>query len=332
MTYTNGNSIKFFYSAEGEKLRTVYTIGGTTTQNDYCSNIVYESGNQKYLLNQEGYYDLVAGGYHYYLKDHLGNNRVIINQSGAVQQTNYYYPYGGTFASSTNGSNTQPYKYNGKELDTHNGLNWYDYGARHYDPAIARWTAQDPLAEKYYAWNPYNYCVSNPLRFIDIDGKDTVYVFDQNARPKDNSRDENYTATIIVYQSGKITGIYRGSSYPNSKSEKDNRTNYNTIKEGEYQYNNRYGHKNGSQKGLNIIDDQEERTVPGYNSNLEDVEMTFVNVHSGFSTNRGPISRGSEGCVTIHPDDAVEFFLILNGIKVTQILEVLKGKLLSKEI
>ena len=55
-----------------------------------------------------------------------------------MEQTTHYYPYGGTFASSTTG---QPYKYNGKELDNHNGLNWYDYGARHYDPAIARWMA-----------------------------------------------------------------------------------------------------------------------------------------------------------------------------------------------
>ncbi len=138
MTFSNGDSTKFFYSAEGEKLRAVHTTGGTTTQVDYCGNIVYEEGYQKYLLNQEGYYDLAAGGYRYYLKDHLGNNRVVITQSGAVEQTTHYYPYGGTFASSTTG---QPYKYNGKELDNHNGLNWYDYGARHYDPAIARWMA-----------------------------------------------------------------------------------------------------------------------------------------------------------------------------------------------
>ena len=170
MTFTNGNSTKFFYSAEGEKLRAVHKTSGSTTQVDYCDNIIYEAGEQKYLLNQEGYYDLEAGGYHYYLKDHLGNNRVVISHSGAVEQTTHYYPYGGTFSSSTTG---QPYKYNGKELDTHNGLNWYDYGARHYDPAIARWTAQDPLAEKYYGWNQYNYCLNNPFRYYDPDGKDS---------------------------------------------------------------------------------------------------------------------------------------------------------------
>ena len=31
-----------------------------------------------------------------------------------------------------------------------------------YDPLTARWTAQDPLAEKYYAVSPYAYCLGNP--------------------------------------------------------------------------------------------------------------------------------------------------------------------------
>ncbi len=172
VTFTNGNSIKFFYSAEGEKLKVEYVIGGTTTNTCYCANVVYENNNQKYLLNDEGYYDLASGGYHYYLKDHLGNNRVVINQSGAVQQTNHYYPYGGTFASTSTG---QPYRYNGKEYDTHASLNWYDYGARHYDPAIARWTTQDPLAEKYYDLTPYNYCAANPMIYVDPDGTNIYY-------------------------------------------------------------------------------------------------------------------------------------------------------------
>ena len=44
----------------------------------------------------------------------------------------YYYPYGGLMGEST-GSDAQPYKYNGKELDRHSGLDWYDYGARWYN-------------------------------------------------------------------------------------------------------------------------------------------------------------------------------------------------------
>jgi RHS repeat-associated protein len=63
------------------------------------------------------------------------------------------------------------YQYNGKELNNDFGLGWNDYGARFYDPAIARWTTVDPLAEKYNRWSGYNYCIGNPLKFIDPNGK-----------------------------------------------------------------------------------------------------------------------------------------------------------------
>ena len=81
---------------------------------------------------------------------------------------NHYYPFGGIFAST---GNVQPYKYNGKELDTKKGLNWYDYGARHYDAVLGRWHSVDPLAEKYYGYGPYAYCLNNPIKFIDSDGR-----------------------------------------------------------------------------------------------------------------------------------------------------------------
>ena len=107
--------------------------------------------------------------YHYYLQDHQGNNRVVIDQNGTLEEVNHYYPFGGVFANSTN---VQPYKYNGKELDTKKGLNWYDYGARHYDAAIGRFATVDPMAEKYYSMSPYAYCGNEPISRIDPDGKD----------------------------------------------------------------------------------------------------------------------------------------------------------------
>ena len=170
VTFSNGNTITYLYAADGRKLRTVHVVNGTTTTTDYSGNVIYESGIQKLLLTEEGYVNLAnSNTYYYYLKDHQGNNRVVVSSSGTVAETNHYYPFGGTFATSS--SSVQPYKYNGKELDTKAGLNWYDYGARHYDAALGRWHVVDPLVEKYYSTSPYGYCFNNPIKHIDVDGK-----------------------------------------------------------------------------------------------------------------------------------------------------------------
>ena len=177
VTFGDGSTIVYTYAADGTKLRTVHTISGTSTQKDYCANVVYENGVQKLLLTEEGYVNLSDGKYYYYLKDHQGNNRVVVKEDGTVQETNHYYPFGGVFAST---GNVQPYKYNGKEHDTKKGLNWYDYGARHYDAALGRWLVVDPLAEKYYSTSAYGYCLNNPVLLVDPNGKEGIRYTDEN--------------------------------------------------------------------------------------------------------------------------------------------------------
>lgn len=171
VTFSDGSTITYTYAADGTKFRTVHKIGSTTTTTDYCGNVVYKNNGLKYLLTAEGYVSLSDNKYHYYLKDHQGNNRVVISQTGTVEETNHYYPFGGVFASGT----AQPYKYNGKEFDTKKGLNWYDYGARHYDPALGRFHTNDRFAEEYYSMSPYQYGANNPVNRIDING-DTIVV------------------------------------------------------------------------------------------------------------------------------------------------------------
>ena len=183
LQFQNGNTTSYQYSNDGVKrkvthqtaiVNVVIPMGSIqplstgqiayTSTTDYCGNVIYEDGILSKILTSEGYITLsgTTPTYHYYLKDHLGNNRVVIDQNGSVEQVNHYYPFGGLFGEGTSNTN-QAYKYNGKELDRMHGLDWYDYGTRNYDAALPVWTTVDPLAEKYYNSSSYAYCANNPV-------------------------------------------------------------------------------------------------------------------------------------------------------------------------
>ena len=168
ISFADGSSIEYEYAADGRKVRTTHIINNDTTTTVYCGNAIYENGSLKMLLNEAGYYSFQDNKFHFYIKDHQGNVRVVADETGKVDEVNDYYPFGGLMSNGCN--NVQPYKYNGKELDRKGGLDWYDYGARHYDATIGRWHAVDPMAEMYYGWSPYTYCLGNPVKYVDLIG------------------------------------------------------------------------------------------------------------------------------------------------------------------
>jgi len=191
----------------------------------------------------------------------------------------------------------------GKEWEPETGT--YYFGARRYDPTIGMWLGMDPVRQ---FWSPYTKTGGglNPLNSIDLDGREDVLVIDQAERPPDDGTDEDtYTAEIYVRDNeGEMHGPYRGSSYPNSVNPTDNSTNANTANADEtFLFNNAYGHSGGMQKGLNVVNEQGERIANGTRPNGQEIIMQYVNVHRGFSNNGNYNSRGSEGCITIHPDD-----------------------------
>ncbi len=193
------------------------------------------------------------------------------------------------------------------------GERYQHFGARYYDPVACAWTGEDPLAEKYYGITPYAYCAGDPVNKIDLNGRETVLVIDASNRPRDNGiKGTSYTAEIYCIKNGIISQKFRGSSYPNSVSNSNNMPAANTVKEGEYLYNNKYGHKGGTEKGLNIIDDIGRRRVPAFTPDNKETIATYVNVHAGYSDNGNATSRGSKACITIHPDDADAFFSNFN--------------------
>ncbi len=178
LQFTQGHTTEYLYDADGVK-RSVKQV--TTTQDlmvpmgstlsvptdkiavktltDYCGNVIYENGTLSKILVDGGYITMSNGTptYHYYIQDHLGNNRVVFNQSGTVEQANHYYPFGMTFGEGIDNSDNR-YKYNNKELDRMHGLDLYDYGARFDDPALGKWHTPDELGEIHFEESPILLC------------------------------------------------------------------------------------------------------------------------------------------------------------------------------
>ena len=218
VTYTMGTSTSTFtYDATGNKLRKVQVNGSTTTTSDYVSGIQYYNGAILFIQTEEGR-ALWNGStyiYNYSLTDHLGNARLTFDShtttATQVQQDDYM-PFGMEISRGPTVSPKNEYLYNKKELQEELGLD--DYGARFYDPVIARWTTVDPMTEKSRRWSPYNYAENNPVRFIDPDGMET-----EDPQKKVNStvtsvEDKSHnlhvtqsttTTTVVKTETGSIT-------------------------------------------------------------------------------------------------------------------------------
>ena len=184
----------------------------------YNGNTVYdESGPRRYMF-PGGYATFGDGGtvaFHYYTCDHQGNVRTVVDSDGAIEQVNHYYPFGGVMAGIGLQPDLQQYKYNGKELERRWGLDWYDYGARWYDPVLPSWTSMDPLCEEHYNISPYAYCGGNPVRRVDPDGRDWISAMYEGERfvYYDSRVHSEADISKYYYGGGKNTNIeYVGKS------------------------------------------------------------------------------------------------------------------------
>ena len=129
----------------------------------------------------------------YQYSNQLSTATLELDETARIISYEEYYPYGSTsFQSGRSGAEValKRYRYTGKERDEETGL--YYHGARYYIPWLARWTSTEPLNSlwynsqniesredlnnslqaKYPTLSPYNYCINNPIKYIDPDGRD----------------------------------------------------------------------------------------------------------------------------------------------------------------
>ena len=140
----------------------------------------------------------------YYLRDYLGSVRAVFDLYGNLEQTNDYNVTG--IPSSRHLGNADVHKHTGKEFQGFNGLSWYDNQARYYDPILARFTTQDPLAEKYPWLSPYCHCANNPINAIDPDGREVYMEFNK-------STNKLYLLDLDLYKKGQPFTFVDANNY-----------------------------------------------------------------------------------------------------------------------
>ena len=101
----------------------------------------------------------------------------------------------------------------------------FDYGARFYDPVMAKWTTIDPLSEVNRKWSPYKYVKNNSIANIDPDGMidyndisgshETRDIYQQTSTLEDpetrNKKKNGPTKMQAAILSNAVYGNYSGS-------------------------------------------------------------------------------------------------------------------------
>lgn len=168
---TNTGTKKYRY--DNAQYRSVKEISSTDMEFFIDAVILDQDGRVKSYQTQSGYAVPISStqiNHFYYVKDHLGSNRVVLQGNGTVVNAADHYPYGkrmpGRFYVSDNEGDRR--QFTGHEFDGETGYEYH--GARYYNEELARYMSVDPMAAKAPAWNPYRYAFDNPNSFVDLNG------------------------------------------------------------------------------------------------------------------------------------------------------------------
>ena len=218
-TGTDAQTVRILYSADGVKLkRTVNSQSDPhpTSTRTYLGPLIMEGSLPSMLLVEVGYVTFqsvggnIAGVYHFFVTDHQGNIRAIVDENGSIEKIYHYDPYGEVVYESFSDGPVNNYKYSGKEWDDKQKA--YDFSARMYMPDIARFSTMDPLCEQDPGRSPYLYCAGNPVNLVDPDGKVPRIYIQKNSFPGHAFITTGEGKSTTVYTYGRYGALYPVSS------------------------------------------------------------------------------------------------------------------------
>ena len=230
--FGSNNKIQYIYDATGVKLAKKVMAGIAILNGSlyYLGNFVYDwDKNLQYILTSEGRLVPTSNTYRYeyFMKDHLGNTRATYAAAAPglpqVMEYQHYYPFGMQLEALgyTSGADLKNnYLYNGKELQEDYGLNWYDYGARFYDPVIGRWGTVDPMTDLHHDYTPYAYCYNNPIKLIDPFGLDSTYYNEAGNQVYTCGDNPNSNVNYVIKTTQTTDEMY--SEFPENDPQKGN--------------------------------------------------------------------------------------------------------------
>ncbi|MGG7666647.1 DUF6443 domain-containing protein [Dyadobacter sp. BHUBP1] len=174
-------SFAYDYDASGAK----HKYAGDTLSLKYEGPFEYNAANTfKRLSTTEGQAVIATGDsikFDYYIKDHLGNVRVVFEENGKIVQKTDYYPFGLEISrdnppsSASQRNSTNRFLFQGQDKQV--GTDYLQFSWRLHNPLTGRFLSTDPVSEGFVHNSTYAFSENKVTGHIELEGLEAVSSF-----------------------------------------------------------------------------------------------------------------------------------------------------------
>lgn len=139
---------------------------------DLCEERDTSGSSALQKFYRTGFRNLNIGANSYFMRDHLGSIREVVDESGVLLERLDYDPWGKS--SLVAGTLVTSFDYTGHFMHIRSGFKLAPFRA--YDSVVGRWISRDPLMENGDSPNMYAYVLNDPISLVDPLGLRCTYV------------------------------------------------------------------------------------------------------------------------------------------------------------